>query len=111
MQVTHIVLLQFNPDVTPEVRENVAAQVRGLRESCIHPETGKPYIVSMKAGADVSIEGLQNGISHAFVSVFENTEDRDYFVHKDPAHIALVQNVKHHLAKVQVVDFVDGKLI
>ena len=23
MQVTHIVLLQFNPDVTPEVRENV----------------------------------------------------------------------------------------
>lgn len=50
-------------------------------------------------------------MSHAFVSVFENTADRDYFVNKDPAHIAVVQNVKEHLAKVQVVDFIDGKLI
>ncbi|PYI08328.1 stress responsive A/B barrel domain protein [Aspergillus sclerotiicarbonarius CBS 121057] len=111
MQVTHVVLLEFKPEVAPEVRENVASQVKALRESCIHPETGKPYIVSMKAGVDVSIEGLQNGISHALVSVFENTADRDYFVNKDPAHIAVVQNVKEHLAKVQVVDFIDGKLI
>ncbi|OOF93313.1 hypothetical protein ASPCADRAFT_407513 [Aspergillus carbonarius ITEM 5010] len=111
MQVTHVVLLEFKPDVVPEVRENVASQVKALRESCIHPETGKPYILSMKAGVDVSIEGLHNGMSHAFVSVFENTADRDYFVNKDPAHIAVVQNVKEHLAKVQVVDFIDGKLI
>ncbi|PYH94044.1 stress responsive A/B barrel domain protein [Aspergillus ellipticus CBS 707.79] len=111
MQVTHIVLLEFKPEVTSEIQENVASQVKALGDNCIHPVTGKPYIMSMKAGADVSIESLQNGISHAFVSVFENTEDRDYFVHKDPAHIAVVQNFKEHLAKVQVVDFIDGKLI
>lgn len=37
----------------------VASRIKGLKDSCIHPETGKPYIVSMKGGVDVSIEGLQ----------------------------------------------------
>ncbi|OJJ70160.1 hypothetical protein ASPBRDRAFT_181827 [Aspergillus brasiliensis CBS 101740] len=110
MQVTHIVLLQFNPDVTPMERQNIANKIKALREECLWPETSKPYIVSIKGGADVSVEGLQNGISHAFVFVFENIEHRDYFVKSDPAHLLLLQGVKSSLAKVQVVDFVDGEV-
>ncbi|KAB8263714.1 hypothetical protein BDV32DRAFT_119037 [Aspergillus pseudonomiae] len=64
-----------------------------------------PYIVSMKAGCDNSIEGLQNEISHVFVSVFANERDRDYFVKEDRVHLGLVASVKGCLAKVQVVDF------
>ncbi|RAH46334.1 Dabb family protein [Aspergillus brunneoviolaceus CBS 621.78] len=111
MQISHIVLLQFKPDVGSDIQENVASRIKGLKDSCIHPETGKPYIVSMKGGVDVSIEGLQNGISHAFVSVFENASDRDYFAKTDPVHIALVKDVLQYLERVQVVDFVDGQLI
>lgn len=78
MQVNHIVLLQFKEGVTPENKvmvrtpvripimnkhphqsNQVATKVRNLREECRHPETGKAYIVSLTAGTDVSIEGLQ----------------------------------------------------
>ncbi|KAL4738899.1 hypothetical protein BDV11DRAFT_127295 [Aspergillus similis] len=107
MRITHVVLLQFKPDVSSEDKAKVASRIRALRETCLHPETGKPYIVSMKAGRDNSIEGLQNGISHVFVSVFANEQDRDYFVQKDPIHLGLVESVKGYLEKVQVVDFAD----
>jgi hypothetical protein len=30
-----------------------------LKEKCIHPETGKPYIVSSAGGKECSIEGMQ----------------------------------------------------
>ncbi|GKZ27476.1 hypothetical protein AbraIFM66951_001292 [Aspergillus brasiliensis] len=111
MQVTHIVLLQFNSDVTPMEKQSIVNRIRRLREECLWPETSKPYIVSITGGADVSIEGLQNDISHAFVFVFENTEHRDYFVRSDPAHLLLLQGVRSFLAKVQVVDFVDGGVV
>ncbi|KAL4902298.1 hypothetical protein BDW74DRAFT_158334 [Aspergillus multicolor] len=107
MQITHVVLLQFKPEVSSEDKIKVASQIRALRETCLHPDTGKPYIVSMKAGCDTSIEGLQNKISHAFVSVFESQQDRDYFVTKDPVHLRLVKDVKGYLEQVQVVDFLD----
>ncbi|OGM48257.1 stress responsive A/B barrel domain protein [Aspergillus bombycis] len=107
MQITHVVLLQFKPDVSAEDKLKVASQVRALRESCLHPETKMPYIVSMKGGCDNSIEGLQSDISHGFVSVFANEQERDYFVTEDQVHLGLVQSVKGYLAKVQVVDFVD----
>ncbi|KAB8072488.1 hypothetical protein BDV29DRAFT_158511 [Aspergillus leporis] len=51
-----------------------------------------------------------DGISHAFVSVFENIQVRDYFIREDPAHIRLVDAIKQDLYKMQVVDFVDGVL-
>ncbi|KAJ6015900.1 hypothetical protein N7540_010491 [Penicillium herquei] len=110
MTVTHIVLLQFTPEATEEDRQNVAIGVQNLKNECIHPNTGMPYIISMSAGRDMSIEGCQHGITHAFVSQFSTTDDRDYFVQKDPAHMALVQSAKSKLAKVQVVDFIEGQL-
>ncbi|OJJ32182.1 hypothetical protein ASPWEDRAFT_117796 [Aspergillus wentii DTO 134E9] len=108
MEIHLIVLLQFKPETSPTVQHDVAAGFKALKENCIHPGTQKPYILSMKG---VSIEGAQNGISHAFVSSFASFEDRDYFVKSDPAHIELVQNAKGYLDKVLVIDFTNGVLI
>lgn len=113
--------------------------MKNLREECHHPETGKAYIISLTAGTDISIEGLQvtnpdlllvkqtfestdfanwyeiypyvqNGMEFAFVAVFASLEDRDYYVNGDKVHLGLVQNVGQYLEKVQVFDFIDGEL-
>ncbi|KAJ5112871.1 hypothetical protein N7456_001405 [Penicillium angulare] len=109
--VTHIVLLQFTPEVTETDRQEVAIKIQGLKDDCVHPQTGKRYMLSMKAGMDMSIEGSQRDITHAFVSKFSTTDDRDYFVQEDLVHMALVKAVKSKLRKVQVVDFIEGDFI
>jgi hypothetical protein len=47
----------------------------------------------------------KNGITHAFISEFENEQDRDYYVKEDPAHQAFVAFAGAFLEKAQVVDF------
>lgn len=76
-----------------------------LKTKCVHPSTGKPYIKASTGGADNSIEGLQAGITHAFVVEFESEEDREYYVKKDPAHAAFVQELSKVVVKAQVIDF------
>ena len=79
-----------------------------LKEKCVKPDTGKPYIKSSKGGVDNSIEGLQGGITHAFVVEFESEEDREYYVKKDPAHSAFVKSLGSVIEKAQVIDFSAG---
>lgn len=50
----------------------------------------------------------KNGITHAFVVEFEDDSDREYYVHKDPAHLGFVKSVQDLVEKVQVVDFTHG---
>lgn len=50
----------------------------------------------------------QNGKSHAFVMEFENVEDRDYYVEKDPVHRSFIDNLGPFVAGAQVIDFVPG---
>lgn len=50
----------------------------------------------------------QSGISHAFISEFENEEDRKYYLHKDPAHLDFIKSVAGIVAKGQVIDFTPG---
>jgi hypothetical protein len=40
---------------------------------------------------------------------FAGAEDRDYYVHKDPAHDEFKKSLGPVLDKVQVVDFHDGR--
>jgi hypothetical protein len=51
---------------------------------------------------------IQNGITHVFVSEFENEEDRAYYITKDPAHLAFVQSLAGVVEKAQAVDFTPG---
>jgi len=108
MGVTHIVLFQFKPGVTAESIKDVCARMLALKDNCIHPTSQKPYIKSSMGGTDNSLEGIQNGITHAFIVQFESAEDRDYYVQKDPAHRAFVQSLGEILEKAQVVDFTGG---
>lgn len=51
----------------------------------------------------------QGGITHCFVSKFENEEDRKYYIETDPAHQEFIASLKDKVDKVQVVDFTPGE--
>ncbi|KAK0645827.1 hypothetical protein B0T16DRAFT_147403 [Cercophora newfieldiana] len=90
MTVTHVVLFQFKSGIgQADVK---AARFIGLKDSCIHPTSNEKYILSLKGGIDNSPEGLQDGITHGFVAEFASVEDRDYYVTKDPSHLAFVKS-------------------
>lgn len=86
----------------------------GLAEACVHPSTAKPYIKSVTGGRDMSIEGMQHGMTHAFVVEFESTAHRDFYVREDAAHRAFVDKFFKSpaaiVAKALVVDFAPGQL-
>ncbi|KAJ2975596.1 hypothetical protein NQ176_g5432 [Zarea fungicola] len=107
--ITHIVLLEFKPEVTKAQRDELSAEMLGLKDNCIHATTQKPYILRSSGGSDNSIEGLQNGITHAFVVEFASAEDREHYVKEDPVHSAFVKKLFPFLAKPTVVDFTPGE--
>ena len=55
------------------------------------------------------VTSFQHGISHAFVSEFENEMDRKYYLEEDPAHLDFVKSIGEVIARVTVVDFVPGE--
>ncbi|KAF7375872.1 Stress responsive A/B barrel domain-containing protein [Mycena sanguinolenta] len=110
MSLIHIVLFQFKADASPETTQKACADMLGLKERCIHPDSQRPYIKSLTGGKDNSSEGLQkNGIQYAFVVEFATTEDRDYYVATDPTHQAFVKSIGPIVAKVIVVDYNVGQ--
>ncbi|KAF3385547.1 hypothetical protein F1880_002482 [Penicillium rolfsii] len=130
MSITHVVLFQFKAGTDAQVIKDVRCMMTcallivifeadclstktcdrmiGLKDNCIHPASNKPYIKASSGGMDNSIEGIQNGITHAFVVEFSSAEDRDYYVREDPAHRAFVQSLDGVIEKAQVIDFTDG---
>jgi hypothetical protein len=60
---------------------------------------------------DIEADNLhtwKNGFTHAFISEFENEEDRKYYLEKDPEHLAVIDSVADIEERVQVIDFVPG---
>lgn len=108
MGIVHIVMFAFKPLAPPEDIQKVCDAMLALKDNCVHPETKKPYVKTGKGGKDNSPEGRQNGISHVFVSEFENEKDREYYLNQDPAHLAFVKSLDGVVAKAQVVDFTPG---
>ncbi|KAI9371399.1 hypothetical protein BJX61DRAFT_511651 [Aspergillus egyptiacus] len=108
MTITHIVLFQFKAGISADVINDVCARMLALKENCLHPASQKPYIVSSSGGKDNSPEGIQNGITHAFVVQFASAEDRSYYLEKDPAHLEFVRSLDGVIEKVQAVDYTPG---
>ncbi|KAI0976650.1 stress responsive A/B barrel domain-containing protein [Xylaria arbuscula] len=105
MPVNHLVLFQFKADSSAEQVAKAVGHVRSLEVNCLHPTTQKPYIKSFSGGKDNSTEGLQNEFQYAFVDEFENTEDRDFYAHKDPAHKSFVTEASSIIGMVIVIDY------
>ncbi|KAK4452537.1 hypothetical protein QBC34DRAFT_26714 [Podospora aff. communis PSN243] len=108
MSVTHVVLFQFKPDLPVAEVRAACSRFLALKEACIHPTRQEAYVLSLRGGKDHSPEGLQNGMTHGFVVEFASVEDRDYYVNKDPAHLAFVKSIEALVDKATVVDFNDG---
>ncbi|KAF2127439.1 hypothetical protein P153DRAFT_368731 [Dothidotthia symphoricarpi CBS 119687] len=105
---THIVLFQFKDGTSPIAIKEIASKFIALKRSCIHPSTQRPYIFSLSGGKDISIEKLQNGISHAFVLQFYSNADRDYYVNEDPVHQTFKEAAGAVVQQTLVVDYQDG---
>ncbi|PYI27560.1 hypothetical protein BP00DRAFT_379300, partial [Aspergillus indologenus CBS 114.80] len=106
--ITHIVQLQFKSSTSPDRVEEVCSNLVALKDKCLHPTSQTAYIKSFRAGKQNSPEGLSNGITHVFVMEFESEEDREYYLNKDPDHLAFVKGLGGDIEKVQVVDFTNG---
>ncbi|KPM38219.1 hypothetical protein AK830_g8344 [Neonectria ditissima] len=102
--IIHVVQLRFKPDVDKDKINHVISDLKSLKEKCVLPNTQQSYIKSITAGADNSIEGLQNGFTHMIVTVFETAEHRDYYAKSDPAHLALGGGLGSVLEGLQVLD-------
>ncbi|RYP19607.1 hypothetical protein DL767_009617 [Monosporascus sp. MG133] len=105
MPINHIVLFQFKADASPDTINKTVAAMLGLKNSCVHPASQKPYIKSLTGGPDNSPEGMQAGIQYGFVVEFENSQDRDYYVAEDKAHQAFKDSLSGIMEKVIVVDY------
>ncbi|KAH8422600.1 Dabb family protein [Aspergillus melleus] len=108
MSITHIVLFQFKSEASAEAINDACDRMLALRDKCLHPSSQKPYIQTSSGGRDNSPEGIQGGITHAFVIEFATAEDRDYYVAKDPAHQEFIRSLDGLIEKAQVIDFTNG---
>ncbi|KAH8684082.1 hypothetical protein BGZ61DRAFT_59889 [Ilyonectria robusta] len=102
--IIHVVQLRFKQGVDKDKIDHVIAGLKSLKDKCVLPDTPEPYIKSITAGVDNSIEGLQNGFTHMIITVFETAEHRDYYAKSDPAHLALGGGLGPVLEGIQVLD-------
>ncbi|KUI71969.1 putative protein Pop3 [Cytospora mali] len=118
MAIIHVVMFAFEPLAPPEDIQGdslliwsnyqVCDRMLALKDNCIHPESKKPYVKMAVGGKENSPEGLQNGLTHVFVSEFENEQDREYYLKEDPAHLAFGKGLAGVVSRAQVVDFIPG---
>jgi len=97
--VKHVVLFKFKPELKPEKVNEIVAAFNAL------PSKIKE-IKGYEWGTNNSPEGLNKGLTHAFILTFDNEKDRDtYLIH--PAHKDFGKIVGSALADVTVVDFLN----
>ncbi|KAJ5604788.1 hypothetical protein N7510_009942 [Penicillium lagena] len=109
MAVTHVVMFQFKPGVKPESVQELCERMLALKEQCIHPETESSYLKSCVGGKDISVQGIQKGMSHLFVVEFNSIADRDYYALHDPVHLEFVKWSESVTSNVQALDFTHGR--
>ncbi|KAK3937142.1 stress responsive A/B barrel domain protein [Diplogelasinospora grovesii] len=108
MAIVHTVMFSFKPLIPREEVDGVCERMLALKDNCLHPQTNKPYVKMAMGGIDNSPEGMQEGITHVFVSEFESDADRKYYLEEDKAHLAFVNSIEGIVEKAQVVDFSPG---
>jgi hypothetical protein len=83
--ITHMVLLRFRKDVTPDHAARVFAELASAR-------TKIPGITGFSCGPYSSPEGLNKGFTHGFCMTFKDAASRNVYL-DHPAH----EEIKKHV--------------
>lgn len=97
----HVVLFKFKESSSPEQVEKLVKEFRALSKKI-------PLIADFEYGVNNSPEGLNDGLTHCFLVTFKSEKDRDAYL-PHAAHKAFVEQLKPHLEKALVVDYVAAK--
>jgi hypothetical protein len=108
MAVYHLVLIRAKADADPHAVKEACSGIMKLKDKCMRPATGQPYMPSSFGGKDTSPEGLQDGVTHVFIMEFECEEDRKYYLEHEPAHKEFVGSLGGLVERIQIVDFIPG---
>ncbi|TAG27376.1 MAG: Dabb family protein [Burkholderiales bacterium] len=97
MAIKHIVLVKFNGEASE-------GKIAELSKAFAELQFKIKGITAFEAGVNESPEGLNRGLTHAFVMSFVDGAARDaYLPHEQ--HQAFVSNLKPYLDDVLVVDY------
>lgn len=108
--ITHIVLFKYRPDISWTDFQTHFDTFRALQTRCIHPSTGKPYMLSLRMGQNNSWEPHSKGMTHGFVLEFASQEHLDYYLLQDPVHLEFSRSAGPLIEDSVVVDIRDGVL-
>ncbi|KAI0690216.1 stress responsive A/B barrel domain-containing protein [Cytidiella melzeri] len=103
-----MVMFRYHPTLSVSTKNDVASAFHGLKDACRLPD-GSRYILSLDGGSFMSPEGRGHGLEHAFVVTFRSLAERDYYLDKDPAHLAFVASILDKVAESTVFDFESGE--
>ncbi|KAG2388185.1 hypothetical protein C9374_001035 [Naegleria lovaniensis] len=101
--VKHIVAFRYAQNVTQVEKDLVMKTYFSLKDRCVLPTNGKPYILAMDGGYPNSPEGFDQHMEQIYILTFKNVADRDYFVGRpfhypyDPLHDAFKKMVGPYL--------------
>ncbi|PWN19925.1 hypothetical protein BCV69DRAFT_271103 [Microstroma glucosiphilum] len=105
MPYIHVVAFTYRSDVTDSDKAELVKSLRALETECVN-EQGKPYIRDFKLGeANISPEGAGKGFEHLFIVTFDSKKDVQYYLEKDPVHVAFGERAKAMLSDCFIYDF------
>ncbi|KAJ7105462.1 stress responsive A/B barrel domain protein [Mycena crocata] len=105
MAIVHIVAFKFASTAQATTIADACHRMLELKEKCLLPGTGEPYIMNSSGGKNSSPEGKSDGLTHAFVVIFNSEEDRKYYLEEDPAHQEFVKSLDGIVEKATIVDY------
>lgn len=111
---THIVLFKYSAEIPWQALQRHFSSFLALRTRCLKPpSTGKPYMLSLRAGQNRSWEPFNKGMTHGFVLEFANQEDLDYYLTEDPVHLAFSRDAQEKglIEDSVVLDIKDGQFL
>jgi hypothetical protein len=108
--ISHIVIFKYRSDISWSDLQDHFTRFHSLRTRCLHPDTGKPYMLRLRMGVNTSWEPFSKGMTHGFILEFASQEDLDYYLLRDPVHIEFSRKERHLIEDQIVVDIKDGVL-
>ncbi|CED84965.1 Stress responsive alpha-beta barrel [Phaffia rhodozyma] len=109
MPIQHIVAFKYKLDANSSSVSTVASRFLELKERCVRSgTTDARYIVRLVGGKENSPEGMTRGLQEIFLVEFENDDDRQYYLHTDPAHDEFKKFVTPLVQEAVILDFNEG---